>query len=64
MRTITSLSGLVLSMSVATAYAQTPRLAMEEMMVPSEPGIEIYVRSDSALYDPAYQRRFRRTGAS
>jgi len=30
---------------VATAFAQTPKLVTEEMMVPSEPGIEVYVRN-------------------
>ena len=38
------------------ALAQTPRVVMEEMMVPSEPGIEIYVRNkrpaDMTTYRP------------
>jgi pimeloyl-ACP methyl ester carboxylesterase len=46
MRTTTTLTGFALSMSMAAAaYGQTPRLAMEEMTVPSEPGIEAYVRN-------------------
>ena len=38
------------------ALAQTPKVVMEEMMVPSEPGIEIYVRNkrpaDMAAFRP------------
>ena len=40
----------VLAAAVALAFAtqasaQSPQVVMEEMMVPSEPGIEIYVRN-------------------
>src|SRR5215813_14118455 len=45
MRSIATLAGVVASMLATGAYAQTPRLVMEEMMVPSEPGIDIYVRN-------------------
>ena len=43
-------STYVLAAAVATAlaapaFAQSPKLVMEEMMVPSEAGIEIYVRN-------------------
>jgi pimeloyl-ACP methyl ester carboxylesterase len=43
-------STYVLAAAVATAlaspaFAQSPKLVMEEMTVPSEPGIEIYVRN-------------------
>lgn len=31
--------------AVAAASAQAPKVVMEEMTVPSEPGIEIYVRN-------------------
>jgi len=34
-----------MSATAAPALAQTPRLVMEEMMVPSDPGIEVYVRN-------------------
>src|ERR1700674_5889275 len=36
------------AMLSTVALAQTPRVVMEEMMVPSEPGIEIYVRNKRA----------------
>ena len=43
-------SAPLLAAAIATAFAtqasaQSPKLAMEEMTVPSEPGIEIYVRN-------------------
>ena len=42
-------SAYLLAAAIATvlatpASAQSPRIVMEEMMVPSEPGVEIYVR--------------------
>src|SRR5262245_53173145 len=50
----------LLAAAIATAFAtqasaQSPKLAMEEMTVPSEPGIEIYVRNKR----PAYMSTFR-----
>jgi pimeloyl-ACP methyl ester carboxylesterase len=45
MKSITTLTGVALAMLASAASAQAPRLVMEEMMVPSEPGIEIYVRN-------------------
>ena len=39
-----ALASVVLT-AAGSALAQTPRLVMEEMMVPSEPGIEVYVRN-------------------
>jgi pimeloyl-ACP methyl ester carboxylesterase len=44
--TSTYLLAVVLAAALAMpAYAQSPKLTMEEMMVPSEPGIDIYVRN-------------------
>jgi pimeloyl-ACP methyl ester carboxylesterase len=45
MKSITTFTGLILSMLASAAFAQSPRIVMEEMMVPSEPGIEVYVRN-------------------
>jgi pimeloyl-ACP methyl ester carboxylesterase len=39
------LAAAVATALAAPAFAQSPRLVMEEMMVPSEAGIEIYVRN-------------------
>ena len=35
----------VATLAATQVQAQTPRIVMEEMMVPSDPGIEIYVRN-------------------
>src|SRR6266852_2997592 len=35
----------VATLAASQVQAQTPRIVMEEMMVPSDPGIEIYVRN-------------------
>lgn len=44
--TLTYLLAATLATALATpAFAQSPKLVTEEMMVPSEPGIEIYVRN-------------------
>jgi pimeloyl-ACP methyl ester carboxylesterase len=45
MKSITTFTGIALSMLASAAYAQSPRIVTEEMMVPSEPGIEVYVRN-------------------
>jgi pimeloyl-ACP methyl ester carboxylesterase len=46
MKTLSVLTGAALSLFAATAFAQSPKIVMEEMMVPSpQPGIEIYVRN-------------------
>ena len=45
MNTLIGLAVAAMSAVSSAALAQTPRLVMEEMMVPSEPGIEIYVRN-------------------
>src|SRR5215208_1489073 len=46
MRSIHLLAAAVITAaSVAPASAQSPRVVMEEMMVPAEPGIELYVRN-------------------
>jgi len=50
------LAAAVATALAAPAFAQSPRLVMEEMMVPSEAGIEIYVRnkrpSDMTTFRP------------
>jgi pimeloyl-ACP methyl ester carboxylesterase len=44
--TATHLLAVALATALAVpAFAQSPKLVMEEMLVPSEPGIEIYVRN-------------------
>jgi pimeloyl-ACP methyl ester carboxylesterase len=44
--TLTHLLAAALATALAVpAFAQSPKLVMEEMLVPSEPGIEIYVRN-------------------
>jgi pimeloyl-ACP methyl ester carboxylesterase len=45
MRSIATPAAIVLAMLASAAFAQSPRIVMEEMMVPSEPGIEVYVRN-------------------
>jgi pimeloyl-ACP methyl ester carboxylesterase len=45
MRSIATPAAIVLAMLASTAFAQSPRIVMEEMMVPSDPGIEVYVRN-------------------
>src|SRR2546421_11908340 len=35
----------VATLAATQVQAQTPRIVMEEMMVPSDPGIEIFVRN-------------------
>ena len=45
MRPIHLLAAAIAAAFVAPASAQSPRVVMEEMMVPAEPGIEIYVRN-------------------
>ena len=46
MRPIHLLAAAIITAAfVAPASAQSPRIVMEEMMVPAEPGIELYVRN-------------------
>src|SRR5215471_14402977 len=45
MRPISWLAAATAATFAAQASAQAPKIVMEEMMVPSEPGIEIYVRN-------------------
>ncbi|HEX6213605.1 MAG TPA: hypothetical protein VFZ38_02240, partial [Vicinamibacterales bacterium] len=45
MNTLIGLAVAAMSAMSAPALAQTPRLVTEEMMVPSDPGIEVYVRN-------------------
>src|SRR5690242_12686940 len=45
MKTLIGLAVAAVSAMSSAALAQTPRLVTEEMMVPSEPGIDIYVRN-------------------
>ena len=43
-----AIAGLIVAatcLAASAALAQAPRVVMEEMMVPSEPGIDIYVRN-------------------
>ena len=45
MRSISWLAAAAAATFAAQASAQAPKIVVEEMMVPSEPGIEIYVRN-------------------
>src|SRR5216683_5393037 len=45
MRSISWLAAAAAATFAAQASAQSPKIVVEEMMVPSEPGIEIYVRN-------------------
>ena len=45
MNTLIGLAVAAMSAMSSAALAQAPRVVMEEMMVPSEPGIDIYVRN-------------------
>ena len=45
MKTLIGLAVAAMSAVSSAALAQAPRLVTEEMMVPSEPGIDIYVRN-------------------
>jgi pimeloyl-ACP methyl ester carboxylesterase len=45
MNTLIGLTIAAMSAMAAPALAQSPRLVLEEMMVPSDPGIEVYVRN-------------------
>src|SRR5690349_13387914 len=45
MRTISMLIAAAAASFATAASAQSPQLVMEEIMVPSEPGIELYVRN-------------------
>ena len=45
MKAIASLVVAAVSAVSSAAFAQAPKVVMEEMTVPSEPGIEIYVRN-------------------
>src|SRR6266511_2115411 len=45
MRPIHLITAALAAAFVTQASAQSPKVVMEEMMVPSEPGIEIYVRN-------------------
>ena len=45
MKTIAGLVLATVSAVSSAAFAQAPKVVVEEMMVPSEPGIEIYVRN-------------------
>jgi pimeloyl-ACP methyl ester carboxylesterase len=45
MNTLIGLAVAAMSAASTAALAQAPRVVMEEMMVPSDPGIEVYVRN-------------------
>jgi pimeloyl-ACP methyl ester carboxylesterase len=45
MRSVYLLAAAFTAAFATQAWAQSPKVVMEEMMVPSEPGIEIYVRN-------------------
>jgi pimeloyl-ACP methyl ester carboxylesterase len=46
MKIVSIAAGAAFSLLASTAFAQTPKIVMEEMMVPSpQPGIQIYVRN-------------------
>jgi pimeloyl-ACP methyl ester carboxylesterase len=45
MKSVCLLAATVAALFAMPASAQSPKIVMEEMMVPSEPGIEIYVRN-------------------
>src|SRR4029077_14275422 len=55
-RSISWLAAAAAATFAAQASAQAPKIVVEEMMVPSEPGIEIYVRNkrpaDMAAFRP------------
>ena len=55
MRSILALAAMIAFTISLPAAAQSPKLVMDEMMVPSEPGIEIYVRNKH----PADKNAFR-----
>ncbi|HKA81234.1 MAG TPA: alpha/beta hydrolase [Xanthobacteraceae bacterium] len=45
MKSVCLFAAAVAALFAMPAFAQSPKVVMEEMMVPSEPGIEIYVRN-------------------
>jgi alpha-beta hydrolase superfamily lysophospholipase len=55
MKSTSMMIGAVALTMATGAWAQSPQVVSEEMMVPSEPGIEIYVRNKR----PADMRAFR-----
>src|SRR5256714_6578319 len=55
MRSTSMMLGAVVLTMATGAWAQSPQIVTEEMMVPADPGIEIYVRNKR----PADMRAFR-----
>jgi len=45
MKSVCLLAAAVAALFAMPTFAQSPKIVMEEMMVPSEPGIDIYVRN-------------------
>ena len=45
LRCVPTIAAVLVAAFVTPAFAQTPKIVMEEMMVPSDPGIDIYVRN-------------------
>src|SRR5499426_2124878 len=54
MKSVCLFAAAVAALFAMPAFAQSPKVVMEEMMVPSEPGIEIYVRNKRPAHTVLY----------